>query len=140
VSVIGWHDPETGRGGDPLMVTLEAADGTIVSTEVFLNASYGYHVDSEVVCAKGTVRMATPALTATRLGFSDGTALPENWIPRFAEAYRIQDQAFVDAVRNGTVDAEAASAFDGFMATYIAERAVEAWRTGTRVVLETNPA
>jgi myo-inositol 2-dehydrogenase/D-chiro-inositol 1-dehydrogenase len=122
------------------MVTLEAADGTIVSTEVFLNASYGYHVDSEVVCAKGTVRMATPALTATRLGFSDGTALPENWIPRFAEAYRIQDQAFVDAVRNGTVDAEAASAFDGFMATYIAERAVEAWQTGTRVVLETNPA
>jgi myo-inositol 2-dehydrogenase/D-chiro-inositol 1-dehydrogenase len=140
VSVLGWRDPRTGRGGDPLIVTLEAADGTLVSTEVFLNATYGYHVDAELVCAEGTIRMGAPALTATRLSFADGTSFPENWIPRFAEAYRIQDQAFVDAVARGTIDAEASTSRDGFMATYVAEKAVEAWRTGARVVLETDPS
>jgi myo-inositol 2-dehydrogenase/D-chiro-inositol 1-dehydrogenase len=138
VTVVGCRDA-TG-GTDPMLITLETEGGALVSTEVFMNAGYGYHVDAEVVCARGAARMAEPALTAVRVDGRDSTAYPENWIPRFADAYRLQDQAWIDALHRGTLDDDAATSADGTMATYIAERAVEALRDGRRVPLETNPS
>jgi myo-inositol 2-dehydrogenase/D-chiro-inositol 1-dehydrogenase len=100
-----------------------------------MNARYGYHVHAEVVCESGTVSMAHPALTSTRYEGSERGSFPANWIPRFADAYRLQDQAWVNAIRAGLLDADAASSWDGYMATYIAEKALEALNTGQRTEL-----
>ena len=38
-----------GPGGEPLMITMTTDRDEIVSTEVFVNAAYGYHVHAELV-------------------------------------------------------------------------------------------
>lgn len=96
--------------GDHLLITLEAETGAVVSTEVAMKAEYGYHVHAEVVCRRGTAAMAEPALTRTRVDGAARAAYPVNWIPRFADAYRIQAQAWIDAIGAGGVDTDAATA------------------------------
>jgi myo-inositol 2-dehydrogenase/D-chiro-inositol 1-dehydrogenase len=51
-------------GGDPLMITLESDVGSIASTEVFMNARYGYHVHAQLVGREGTIEMAAPTITS----------------------------------------------------------------------------
>jgi myo-inositol 2-dehydrogenase/D-chiro-inositol 1-dehydrogenase len=122
--------------GDPLLIVLEAESGAVVSTEVTMNAEYGYHVHAEALCAKGSTEMAEPARTLTRVDAAQRSAYPPNWIPRFADAYRIQARAWVEAIAAGGVDVQAAGAWDGTVATILAEQIVEALRTRQRVSLE----
>jgi myo-inositol 2-dehydrogenase / D-chiro-inositol 1-dehydrogenase len=135
VTVVSCRSDQPDAIADPLLITLEAENGAIVSTEVFLNASYGYHVHAEVVCERGGVRMGQPALTSILYEGSDRAAFPANWIPRFADAYRLQDQAWVNAIHAGSLDANASSSWDGYMASYIAEKTLEALKTGRRIEL-----
>ncbi|MSU88821.1 gfo/Idh/MocA family oxidoreductase [Rhodobacteraceae bacterium 2CG4] len=125
--------------GDPLLIVLETDAGALVSTEVSMNAEYGYHVHAEAVCARGTVAMAEPARTLTRTDGARRSGYPVNWIPRFADAYRIQARAWVAAIGQGSVDAQAADVWDGAVATILAEQIVEALRTRRRVALELPP-
>lgn len=108
--------------GDPMMVTLETAKGQVVSTELFLNAAYGYHVHAELVCTAGTVAMAQPTRTVKNHSNRHGHSYPENWVPRFTEAYRRQMDGFVRFARTGQL--EGASAWDGYVATALAEQLV----------------
>lgn len=118
--------------GDLMLVTLETDNGQLVSTEVFMNAGYGYHVHAELVCADGTIAMAQPAITLLNRQNHHGHHYPENWVPRFAEAYRRQLDAYVRFVNSGVN--EGASAWDGYVATAIAEQLVPA--LGTRKTIE----
>lgn len=118
--------------GDPMMVTLETASGHIVSTELYLNAGYGYHVHAELVCTAGTVAMAPPTRTLTNHANQHGHVYPENWVPRFTEAYRRQMDGFVRFARTGRL--EGASAWDGYVATALAEQLVPA--LGSRDTIE----
>ncbi|MDP3262104.1 MAG: Gfo/Idh/MocA family oxidoreductase [Tabrizicola sp.] len=120
-------------GGDPLMITLETDTGQIVSTEVFMNAAYGYHVHAQLVGREGTVEMAAPSVTLTNRGRQHGHGFPANWVPRFADAYRIQMRAWVQSVASGVP--VGASAWDGFVATAVAEQVVTALQTGSKVSL-----
>lgn len=126
-------------GGDPLLITMETDRGEIVSTEVFMNASYGYHVHAQLVGRDGTVEMAPPTTTLTNHALRHGHGWPENWVPRFRDAYRIQMNAWV---RSCTVGPPVgASAWDGYVATAIAEQVVAALASGgrTALTLDTSP-
>jgi myo-inositol 2-dehydrogenase/D-chiro-inositol 1-dehydrogenase len=136
VTVVACRSDRPGVAADPLLITFEAENGALVSTEVFLNAGYGYHVHAEAVCERGGVRMGQPALTSVLFEGSDRAAFPANWIPRFADAYRLQDQAWVNAIRSGSLDADASSSWDGYMASHIAEKTLEALKTGRRIELQ----
>lgn len=127
-------------GGDPLMITMETDKGEIVSTEVFMNAHYGYHVHAQLVGREGTVEMAAPTVTLTNRARQHGHSYPANWVPRFADAYRIQMRAWVDAVASGVPTG--ASAWDGYVATAVAEQVVTALQTGskTRLFMGARPA
>jgi myo-inositol 2-dehydrogenase/D-chiro-inositol 1-dehydrogenase len=114
-------------GGDPLMITMETERGEIVSTEVFMNAHYGYHVHAEIVGRSGTVQMSQPAVTLTNSAGHHGHGYPENWVPRFRDAYRVQMSAWVRSVATGKP--VGASAWDGYVATAIAEQVVTALQT-----------
>jgi myo-inositol 2-dehydrogenase/D-chiro-inositol 1-dehydrogenase len=120
---------------DPLLFILEMNNGTVVSAEVFVNASYGYHVQAEAVCSNGTVSLAQPALTHSKRGDAEMAGFPPNWIPRFADAYRVQGQAWVDALRLGKVSEDASTSWDGLVATCLAEQIVSALRTWQRTEL-----
>lgn len=121
--------------GDPLLITFETNGSAIVSVEVFINAQYGYHVHCEIAGSTANALMAHPDLTRLRSDHAEKGAFPANWIPRFAESYRLQDQAWVNAIRTGNRDG-LASAWDGFVATHVAERLVEASQQGTIVTLD----
>ena len=121
--------------GDPVLITFETAGGPLVSTEVFMNAQYGYHVQCEIAGSLGNALMAHPDLTRLRRERSEQGRFPANWIPRFAEAYRLQDQAWINALETGERDG-LASAWDGFVATFVAEKLVEAAESGAVVALD----
>ena len=120
-------------GGDPLLITMETDKGEIVSTEVFMNAHYGYHVHAQLVGRTGTVQMAQPSATVTNSGLHHGHEWPENWVPRFRDAYRVQMTAWVRSVAAGSP--AGASAWDGYVATAVAEQVVTALEPGTKAKL-----
>ncbi len=109
-----------GPGGDPLMITMRAANGVLVSTEVFMNCAYGYHVEAEMVGQTGTLTLAQPApLVVNRQG-GRSQGYPDNWVPRFVAAYVAQTNAWVQSLRLG--QPSGASAWDGYVATALAEQ------------------
>ena len=124
-------------GGDPMMVTMQTDKGEIVSTEVYMNAAYGYHVHAQLVGRAGTVEMAAPTRVLTNLAAAQSFAFPANWVPRFTEAYRLQMQAWVDASKIGKTTG--ASAWDGFVTTSIAEQIVQGMASANPITLSFPP-
>ena len=110
----------SGPGGEPLMITMRTDRDEIVSTEVYMNAAYGYHVHAELVGRQGTVALAPSSLTTRNKDRIGGSAYPDNWIPRFADAYRRQLTDWIGAVTTGIP--VGASAWDGYVASAIAEQ------------------
>jgi hypothetical protein len=110
----------SGPGGEPLMITMRTDRDEIVSTEVYVNAAYGYHIHAELVGREGTVALAPSSLTLRNKDRIGGLSYPDNWIPRFADAYRRQLTDWTSAVTTGTP--VGASAWDGYVASAIAEQ------------------
>ncbi len=128
-----------GPGGDPLMVTMRTDKDEIISTEVFLNAAYGYHVHAELVGRSGTVALAEPARTTFNQQGMGGISYPDNWIPRFAEAYRQQLAQWIGAMASGAF--AGADAWDGYVASALAEQIAAGHASGseTRLHLAARP-
>ncbi|API57738.1 myo-inositol 2-dehydrogenase (plasmid) [Rhizobium leguminosarum] len=105
--------------GGPILITMKTRLGFIVSSEVNINARYGYHVHAQLVGSEGTVEMAPLATIITNSNLQSGHTYPENWVPRFADAYRTQMQQWVAALETG--ERVGASAWDGYASTAIAE-------------------
>ncbi|WP_407158565.1 Gfo/Idh/MocA family oxidoreductase [Bradyrhizobium sp. STM 3557] len=115
---------EAGPGGEPIMITMKTDKEEIVSTEVFVNAGYGYHVHVELVGRQGTVSLAPASLILLHRDRAGGHSYPDNWVPRFEEAYRRQMAEWVSAMKTGS--SVGASAWDGYLASAIAEQVAEA--------------
>lgn len=126
----------------PVFLVLETAAGQLVNVEVVNNAAYGYDVRGELVGERGTVHLAVPSQGAVNAGLVAATPFPADWRPRFAEAYRRQDHAWIRSVVSGEPATGAASAWDGYCATRIAEAGVAALAEGRRmeITLPTRPA
>lgn len=134
--------PSTAAGStlDPQFLVLRSASGVVVGIEVFVNAGYGYDVRCELVGELGTVSLDAAAPTVLRRDGAGARALPADWRPRFAEAYRRELQDWIDGVRTDDA-ARGASAWDGYAATVVAQACVTALATGRSqpVILETRP-
>lgn len=109
---------------DPRLLILETAAGVTVDVEVFVNAGYGYDVRCELVGETGTISLATPAKTMLRQNGIEGVPVLDDFRTRFADAYREQLRAWVDAV--ATKDLAGPSAWDGYAASHIAEACLTA--------------
>lgn len=128
---------------DPQILILEMAGGPVVEIEIFINAQYGYDVRGELVCEKGTVELQPRSDTVLRHGGREGILHGDDWRGRFADAYRIELQAWIDAIAEGdVVAAGSATAWDGYAATAIADAGIAALRSGqaAEVRLEPRPA
>ena len=119
---------------DPQLVLLETAAGVVVEVESFVNARYGYEVRCEVVGSQGTASLDTPASGAVTLAGARSTPVPADWRQRFAEAYRIELQDWVDELAAGRVTGP--STWDGYAAAAVAEACVSSLHSGVRTGVE----
>jgi myo-inositol 2-dehydrogenase/D-chiro-inositol 1-dehydrogenase len=113
--------------GAPVFLVLETSNGQLVTIEIFIDAAYGYDVRGELVCEQGTTSLRAPIRTETSINLTQGTAYPADWRPRFADAYRLQAQAWIRAIAAATSAAAnaGASAWDGYAAAAVAEAGLQ---------------
>ncbi len=128
---VGWHAPASAVDGwhDPQLILLRTADGALATIEVFLNARSGYDIGCEVVGTEGSGQLPVAADVVLTSGLRRWTAQPADWRPRFAAAYRLELQAWADAIRRGE-PAALADARDGLRATGVAAAAVGSMKDG----------
>lgn len=118
--------------GDPLVVVMEMAGDVIVSSEVFMNCQYGYHVHVQVVGRNGTIETAPPGCVGRNADGYGMRAYAGNWIDRFRSAYVKQLNEWVRSIGAGT-SSGGANAWDGYVTTSVAEQIVAAMGRGTSV-------
>ncbi|MFE3852293.1 Gfo/Idh/MocA family oxidoreductase [Streptomyces griseorubiginosus] len=137
ITEVSWHAPRsTGAATglrDPQLMLLRTADGALTTVEVFLNAGYGYDIRCEVAGERGTLALATPARVVTDTSRTRSYGYPADWRPRFADAYRIELQAWTDALVSGT-PSPLATAEDGLAASAVAEAVITSMKNGGRTV------
>lgn len=134
IQVFKPKSPSGTAAGAPVFIVIETASGQLVNIEVFNNAAYGYDVRGEIVCETGTVSLRAPIRTETNALLAQGTSYPADWRPRFADAYRLQLQAWIKSVAG---DAPAgASAWDGYVAAAVAEAGVASLAAGAHMPIK----
>lgn len=124
---------------DPMLVVFETDKGQLVDVELFINAQYGYDVKGELVCETGTISFGPTLNTEIRANGVCATALAADWRPRFAAAYRLQNQAWIRSIVSGKP--VGSSAWDGYVATTVTDAGVASLKTGERAAIayETRP-
>lgn len=115
----------------PVFLMMRTASGKMVNVENNNNGGYGYDVKGEVACEKGAVSLRSPLNTEVSFGQLQGTSYPADWRPRFANAYRLQLQAWVKSIEEGTP--AGASAWDGYAASAVGEAGLASLASGSAV-------
>ena len=124
---VSWHAPrsapEVAGLQDPQLILLRTADGVLTTVEVFLNARYGYDIRCEIVGDRGAVALTNPTHVVTDTDLRRSTGYPADWRPRFADAYRLELQAWIEAIVAGD-RSPLPTAQDGLTAVAVAEAAI----------------
>jgi myo-inositol 2-dehydrogenase/D-chiro-inositol 1-dehydrogenase len=120
---------------DPQIVLLETKSGVRIDVESFVNCQYGYDVQCEVVGETGTVRLPDPANVVMRSKGAYSYEIFSDWSDRFIEAYDIEFQEWVDAVKQNVV--KGPTAWDGYVACVTADACTEARENSTIVTINT---
>lgn len=120
------NSPERLR--EPILVLLELENGILVDVEMNVSIKFGYQVATEAVFSNGLARIGQ----ANGLQiWSDGAFAKEehrSFVTRFAAAYDVQIQRWVDAVARGTIDGP--DAFHGYRVALACEAGVQAFDGG----------
>jgi len=108
------------RGYDnPQIVLLETDNGCRIDVEVQVSEGYGYDIQCQVVCEKGTINLPDPYAVVTRSNASCHVPILTDWSQRFIAAYDVELTAWVEAVSAG--NATGPSAWDGYAACVAAD-------------------
>jgi len=119
---------DAAQAGAPVFMVLTTTAGQLVNVEINNNAAYGYDVRGELVGEKGSVFLRSPIATELHVHLQTITTYAEDWRPRFAEAYRLQNAAWLKSIETGKP--VGASAWDGYAATLVAEAGVRSLEKG----------
>ena len=131
ISVFRPEFRDAHKTGAPVFMVLKTVTGQLVNVEINNNAAYGYDVRGELVGEKGSVFLRSPVNSEVHVHLQAITTYAEDWRPRFAESYRLQNSAWVKSIETGTPTG--ASAWDGYAATLIAEAGVKSLESGVSV-------
>ena len=123
------QSPEVSDRQDPQFILLRSAGGTLITVDVFLHAKYGYDIRCEVVGSLGTASLTEPHTVVRDSGLNHSYAYAADWRPRFAEAYRQQNQEWIRSLVDGT-DNSLAKATDGLQAALVAEAVIASMNAG----------
>ncbi|MFH0522200.1 Gfo/Idh/MocA family protein [Streptomyces sp. M41] len=119
---------------DPQFVVFETDGGAIVDVEIFVNCGFGYQVQAEVVCERGTARVGDGHAMVTNAAGRWGGIIAQDYIERFTDAYDRQVQSWVDATRRGEVTGP--GVWDGYAVAAVCEASVRALEDGGRVPVD----
>ncbi|MBA2946020.1 Gfo/Idh/MocA family protein [Streptomyces himalayensis] len=119
---------------DPQFVIFETDGGALVDVEIFVNCGFGYQVQAEVVCERGTARIGDGHAMVTNMAGRWGGTIAQDFVERFEDAYDREVQAWVDATRRGEVTGP--STWDGYAAAAVCEAGVRSQTDGGRVEVE----
>jgi myo-inositol 2-dehydrogenase/D-chiro-inositol 1-dehydrogenase len=121
---------------DPQVALFRMAGGGMVTSEVFVNCQVGYEVRCEAVAERGTITAgrSSSGLYTTLAGEPAGEwggSIAPDFRVRFARAYDLEVQAWVDASRRGEVVGP--TSWDGYAATAVCTAGMESLATGLPV-------
>jgi myo-inositol 2-dehydrogenase/D-chiro-inositol 1-dehydrogenase len=119
---------------DPQFVVMETDGGAIVDVEINVNCGFGYQVQAEVVCERGTARIGDGHGMVVNSAGRWGGTIAQDFIERFEDAYDREVQAWVDATRRGEVTGP--TVWDGYAVAAVCEAGVRARTEGRRVEVE----
>lgn len=119
---------------DPLIVLFEMESGAIVDVEVSVNIRYGYDIRGEVVGEDGTAALGDASPVVVRREGGLRSPVPADWRDRFIRAYDVEFQEWIDAVVGG--EPTGPSAWDGYAAAAVAEAALAAMHSGSRIAVK----
>ncbi|MDQ0906078.1 myo-inositol 2-dehydrogenase/D-chiro-inositol 1-dehydrogenase [Streptomyces canus] len=119
---------------DPQFVVFETDGGALADVEIFVNCGFGYQVQAEAVCERGTARIGDGHAMVTNMAGRWGGTIAQDFVERFADAYDREVQAWVDATRRGEVTGP--SVWDGYAAAAVCEAGVRSLNEGGRTTVE----
>ncbi|HAN72522.1 MAG TPA: inositol 2-dehydrogenase [Actinobacteria bacterium] len=123
------RSPEVTDRQDPQFILLRTADGVLVTVDVFLHARYGYDIRCEVVGSQASASLTEPHRLVRDHGLTRSHGYAADWRPRFAEAYRLQNRAWVESLTAGT-PSPLATARDGLQAALVADAVLASMHGG----------
>jgi myo-inositol 2-dehydrogenase/D-chiro-inositol 1-dehydrogenase len=131
-------DPAIGEAGDvdTAVVTLRTGSGTLCQISNSRRAVYGYDQRIEVLGSKGALRADNVALSTVAFAGADGIVSDKPlpfFLERYAEAYRLELDHFIDALARGTPPLPGGS--DGVKALALADAALQSLRTRRAIAL-----
>ena len=136
VSVFQPKSVDTTKTGAPVFMVLETTTGQLVNIEINNNAAYGYDVRGELIGEKGSVFLNAPIHARMNIGLQAYERYDADWRQRFAEAYRLQNKAWLHFVNTGEMSPIASNAWDGYCASVIAQAGVQSLNEGRKVAIE----
>lgn len=123
------QSPDVSDRQDPQLILLRTADGVLTTVDVFLNAKYGYDIRCEVIGSQATASLTEPARIIRESALTHGYGYAADWRPRFAEAYRRQNQAWIASLVEGK-RTPLATAEDGLQAAVVADAVIASMHAG----------
>ncbi|MCG8485211.1 MAG: inositol 2-dehydrogenase [Clostridia bacterium] len=123
--------------GDNVCALMKFKNNSMAMFHSGRNAAHGYHVETEIVGTKGTLRIAAEPKKNLCTIFDDTGVVNEcsqNFQERFAEAYRLEMQEFIDCIVEGRKPE--ISVYDGTKNTEVAFAATKAFRENKLIQLD----
>ncbi|MGO1546528.1 Gfo/Idh/MocA family protein [Microbacterium gubbeenense] len=112
---------------EPILVLMELENGLLVDVEMSVNVQFGYQVTTEAVFSQSVARIGDAQWEW------DDPAEHTSFTTRFADAYDIEVQRWVDAVRGGRL-VDGPNAWDGYLVSLACEAGVRALSGGVQQV------
>ncbi|SEB08021.1 Gfo/Idh/MocA family protein [Leifsonia sp. 21MFCrub1.1] len=110
---------------EPILALIELENGVLVDVEMNVSVQFGYHVGTEAVFQTGVARIGQPSGLQQWAAGRFSIAEHMSFKTRFARAYDAQVQAWVNAVRDGSLVA-GPTAWDGYLVALACEAGVQA--------------
>ena len=121
---------------NPQIVLLETKSGARIDVEVQVADAYGYDIQCQVVCEKGTVNLPDPYAVVKRANASRSFPILTDWKDRFIEAYDIELTHWVKTLEEKG-EPDGPSAWDGYAACVAADALNRSRGTGRFLPVET---
>lgn len=122
--------------GDNVCALMQFADGSMALLHAGRTAPHGYHIETEIVGTKGTLKIGTIPQKNLVTILNEHGAVKEcvsGFPERFAEAYLIEKQEFINCILENKKPA--VTVYDGTKSTEIAYIATESFRENKLMTL-----
>jgi myo-inositol 2-dehydrogenase/D-chiro-inositol 1-dehydrogenase len=129
IAVRKGRPTSSGQLSDPQQVLIRTESGLLADVEIFVNALFGYQVQTEAVFEKGIVGIGNDEGVYVRTAGRWGGEVTPGFEQRFAAAFDTELQGWVERLRAGQAP-DGPSVWDGYAAAVCCETGVKAQESG----------